>query len=79
MKLMQSLNSMMELGGAFEIKLGHNQVDKAAENLIKIKMHFEDSNNRQTPRILCVICGLGEYAYKRPDGVFVIPINALRH
>lgn len=65
--------------GAFEIKLGHNQVDKAAENLLKIKMNIDQLNNKQSPTVLCVICGLGEYAYKRPDGVFVIPINSLKH
>jgi len=65
--------------GAFEIKLGHNQVDKAAENLLKIKTNFDQINNKQSPTVLCVICGLGEYAYKRPDGVFVIPINSLKH
>lgn len=65
--------------GAFEIKLGHNQVDKAAENLLKIKMNLYQLNNKQSPTVLCVICGLGEYAYKRPDGVFVIPINSLKH
>ena len=65
--------------GAFEIKLGHNQVDKAAENLLKIKMNLDQMNHKNSPTVLCVICGLGEYAYKRPDGVFVIPINSLKH
>lgn len=65
--------------GAFEIKLGYNQVDKAAENLLKIKMNLDQTNHKKSPTVLCVICGLGEYAYKRPDGVFVIPINSLKH
>lgn len=65
--------------GAFEIKLGHNQVDRAAENLLKIKMNLDQTNNKHSPTVLCVIFGLGEYAYKRPDGVFVIPINSLKH
>lgn len=64
--------------GAFEIKLGHNQVDKASENLLKIKMNFDRINPKKSPTVLCVICGLGEYAYKRPDGVFVVPIGCLR-
>lgn len=64
--------------GAFEIKLGHNQVDKASENLLKIKMNLDQMNHEKSPTVLCVICGLGEYAYKRPDGVFVVPIGCLR-
>ena len=31
------------------------------------------------PRIKCVICGLSNAVYKRPDGVFVIPITALKN
>ena len=65
--------------GAFEIKLGYNQVDKAAENLLKIKKNLDQTNQKKSPTVLCVICGLGEYAFKRPDGVFVIPINSLKH
>ncbi len=63
--------------GAFEIKLGSNQVDKAAENLIKVK-DFIINNNGKAPKILCVIVGLGNLAYRRDDGVYVIPINALK-
>jgi hypothetical protein len=62
-----------------EIKLGHNQVDKAAENLLKIKMNLDQTDHKKSPTVLCMICGFAEYAYKRPDGVFVIPINSLRH
>ena len=62
----------------FEIKLGANQIDAAAENLIKIKKTIE-SNNGIGPDSLCVICGLSNAAYQRPDGVFVVPITALRN
>lgn len=31
------------------------------------------------PDSLCVICGLSNAAYQRPDGVFVVPITALRN
>ena len=65
--------------GAFEIKLGHNQVDEAAENLLKIKKNFDESNPQKSPTVLCVVCGLAEYAYKRNDGVYVVPITALKN
>ena len=32
----------------------------------------------KAPDVLCVICGMSNIAYKRPDGVFVVPITALR-
>ena len=62
----------------FEIKLGANQIDAAAENLIKIKKSIE-SNGGMGPDSLCVICGLSNAAYQRSDGVFVVPITALRN
>lgn len=65
--------------GAFEIKLGHNQVDRASEHLLKIKKNLNQMNPKKSPTVLCVISGLGEYAYKRPDGVFVVPIGCLKN
>lgn len=62
----------------FEIKLGANQIDMAAENLIKIKNEIK-ANGGIAPNSLCVICGLSNAAYQRPDGVFVVPITALRN
>ena len=29
--------------------------------------------------VLCVLCGLANAAYQRPDGVFVVPITALKN
>lgn len=62
----------------FEVKLGANQIDMAAENLIKIKNEIK-ANGGIAPDSLCVICGLSNAAYQRPDGVFVVPITALRN
>ena len=64
--------------GAFEIKLGANQIDAAAQNLLKIKKRFETDPKSQPPMILCVICGLTNAAYQRDDGVYVVPITALK-
>lgn len=63
---------------AFEIKLGANQIDDAAENLLKIKASIEKEPGGKPPANLCVICGLSNAAYRRPDGVFVVPITALK-
>ena len=62
--------------GAFEIKLGANQVDAAAEELLELKRIME-SEGDNPPKILCVICGMTNMAYKREDGVYVVPITAL--
>lgn len=63
--------------GLFEIKLGTNQIDKAAENLLKIKDVYE-KDGVKSPSALCVICGTAPAAYMRNDGVSVVPITAMR-
>lgn len=62
---------------AIEIKLGFNQVDEAARNLIRMKDRMDKDGNG--PKVLCVLCGLCNVAYRREDGVYVIPITALRN
>ena len=64
---------------AFEIKLGANQIDDAADNLIDIRKAFEDDPKGKPPAVLCVISGMSNAAYQRPDGVFVVPITALKN
>lgn len=63
---------------AFEIKLGANQIDKAAANLLEIYDKIA-SEGGKTPSVMCVICGMSNAAYKRPDGVYVVPITALKN
>ena len=63
---------------AFEIKLGANQIDKAATELVALCNDIE-KNGGVAPSVLCVICGLSNAAYVRPDGVFVVPITALKN
>ncbi len=63
---------------AFEIKLGANQIDKAAETLTTLRDDILKVGGI-APSVLCVICGMSNAAYKRPDGVFVVPITALKN
>ncbi len=63
---------------AFEIKLGANQIESAANNLIKIKNGIEKENGK-IPKVMCIICGMSNAAYKRPDGIYVVPITALKN
>ena len=78
----QEIDAIIELPEgnwcAFEIKLGANQIDAAAANLLTIKKQFEEDPKGKPPAVLCVICGMSNAAYRRPDGVFVVPITALK-
>ena len=60
-----------------EIKLGANQIDKAASNLISINEQIKKSGGHPM-KAMCVICGLTNAAYYRDDGVYVVPITSLR-
>ena len=64
---------------AFEIKLGANQIDTAAASLLEIKREIEKEEKGRPPAVLGVVCGLANAAYQRPDGVYVIPITALKN
>lgn len=78
----QEIDAVIELTDgqwcAFEIKLGANQIDTAAENLLKIKRQIEEDPRGKPPAVLCVLCGMSNAAYRRADGVFVVPITALK-
>ena len=61
-----------------EIKLGANKIEEAAANLIHIRNEIAKEGN-QLPTALCVLCGMSNAAYQRPDGVFVVPLTALKN
>ncbi len=60
-----------------EIKLGANQIEDAANNLLKINNLIIKEGGKPA-KSLCVICGLTNAAYRRPDGVYVVPITSLK-
>lgn len=60
-----------------EIKLGANQIEEAAHNLVKINNTII-AEGGQGAKSLIVICGLTNASYMRPDGVYVVPITALK-
>ena len=78
----QEIDAVIELPDgtwcAFEIKLGANQIDAAASNLLEIKKQIEEDPKGKPPTVLCVLCGMSNAAYQRPDGVFVVPITVLK-
>jgi predicted AAA+ superfamily ATPase len=61
--------------GAFEIKLGIGAVDAAADSLLKFAGKI-DTDKVKAPVALTVVTGNG-FAYRRPDGVNVVPISTL--
>ena len=62
--------------GGIEVKIGHNQVEKAAANLLRLSDKIVRAGGRP-PSFLAALEGLGDYAYRRSDGVYVAPIGIL--
>ena len=65
-----------------EFKLGNSEIEEAAAHLIELKdlikkAIIEDRAKIREPDLLIVITG-GEMAYKRKDGVKIIPIGTLK-
>jgi len=61
---------------AVEIKLGGDQIDEAAKHLLMLKEKI-DADDVKEPEFLMILTGT-QYAYKRPDGVLVVPIGCLK-
>ena len=62
---------------AIEIKLGLNKVEDGSKNLIEVCKDIVDNGGKE-PIMKCVIYGVGNVAYKNSDGVYIIPITALK-
>ena len=61
---------------AVEVKLGGRRIDEAAGPLLALSAKI-DSDRSGHPSFLLVLTGT-DYAYRRPDGVYVCPLSALR-
>ena len=65
--------------GLIEIKLGGDDlIDEGAANLLKLKNKI-DVSKMKVPAFLMVLIGVGKYAYRREDGVLVVPIGCLKN
>ena len=61
---------------AIEVKMGNKQIEEASVNLRKLKDKV-NAEKMGEPAFLMVITA-GEYAYRRKDGVLVVPIGCLK-
>lgn len=64
--------------GLIEIKLGGDTlIEEGATNLKSLAAKI-DTTKMKDPSFLMVLTGTGAYAYRRKDGVYVVPIGCLR-
>jgi len=55
-----------------EVKLGSNQIDEAAASLLKVS-----ETRMEMPASALLVVTATDYLYRRPDGVFVVPLGTL--
>ncbi|WP_202982413.1 ATP-binding protein [Sharpea azabuensis] len=64
--------------GLIEIKLGgDDNIEHGAKTLKKLKDTI-DTDRMKEPSFMMVLVGKGKYAYRRDDGVYVVPITCLK-
>ena len=65
--------------GLIEIKLGGDKlIEEGASNLLKLKDKI-DTDRMNNPSFLMIVTAIGSYAFRRPDGVLVVPIGCLKN
>lgn len=65
--------------GLIEIKLGGDKlIEYGAETLKSMEAKI-DTEKMNTPSFLMVLTGIGDWAYRRKDGVYVVPIGCLKN
>lgn len=61
-----------------EVKLGgEERIEEGAKNLKDLESKI-DTERMLAPSFLAVVVGVGQYAYQRKDGVYVLPISCLK-
>ena len=75
------IDAIIQLGdgrwGAVEVKLGAGEVDKACDNLLKLK-NVVDTDKMNEPSFLMVLTGT-EYAFQMKNGIWIVPLGCLKN
>ena len=64
--------------GLIEIKLGGEKLIEEGIKNLKLLEGKIDTEKMNKPSFLMVLTGVGDYAYRRKDGVYVVPIGSLK-
>jgi len=64
--------------GLIEIKLGGDDLIEEGASALKSFQNKIDTDKMKAPAFLMVLIATGQYAYRRKDGVYVVPIGCLK-
>lgn len=65
--------------GLIEMKLGVDKLIEEGAKSLKAMQKKIDTEKMKSPSFLMVLTGIGDYAYRRHDGVCVVPIGCLKN
>lgn len=65
--------------GLVEIKLGGERLIEEGAKSLNTLATLIDTTKMRSPSFMMVLTGVGRYAYRRPDGILVVPIACLRN
>ena len=65
--------------GLIEIKLGGDKLIEEGARSLKSMEAKIDIDKMNAPSFLMVLTGIGDYAYRRKDGVYIVPIGCLKN
>ena len=65
--------------GLIEIKLGGDKLIEEGASTLKAVADKIDTTKMKAPSFLIVLTATSPYAYRRPDGVYVVPIGCLKN
>lgn len=64
--------------GLIEAKLGGDKlIEEGARNLVELSQKI-DTDKMLPPSFMMILTGTGNFAYRRKDGVYVVPIGCLK-
>lgn len=65
--------------GLVEIKLGGDKlIEEGAANLLKLRDRI-DTDKMSSPSFMMILTAVGNFAYQRKDGVYVVPVTCLKN
>lgn len=65
--------------GLIEIKLGGDKLIEEGAKSLKAMAAKIDTDRMNAPSFLMVLTGIGDYAYRRQDGIYIVPIGCLKN
>ena len=65
--------------GLIEIKLGGEKLIEEGANNLQVLLAKIDTEKMNMSSFMMILTGTGEYAYRRNDGIYIVPIGCLKN